>query len=65
MPYTVWKITSVADEKLPYFKGNSKKVDITFVNPCLDRALETGEIDEWYYYTHCPSFEAIGVDIDV
>jgi len=56
MPYTVWKVTSVVDEKLPYFKGNSKKVDITFVNPPLDRALETGVIDEWYYYTHSPSF---------
>ena len=65
MPYTVWKVTSVADEKLPYFKGNSKKIDVTFVNPPLDRALETGVIDEWYYYTHCPSFVATGVDVDV
>ena len=65
MPYAVWKVTSVADEKLPYFKGNSKKVDVSFVNPPLDRALETGEIDEWFYYTHCPSFTATGVDIDV
>ena len=65
MPYTVWKVTSVADEKLPYKKGNSKKVDIIFVNPPLDRALETGVVDEWYYYTHSPSFQATGVDIDV
>ena len=65
MPYCVWKITSVANEKLPYFKGNSKKVDITFVNAPLDAALKAGEIDEWYYYTHSPSFYATGVDIDV
>jgi len=65
MPYAVWKITSVTDEKLPYFKGNSKKVDITFVNAPLDAALARGEIDEWYYYTHSPSFIATGVDIDV
>jgi hypothetical protein len=66
MPYAVWKIKdSNRDEKLPYFKGDGCKVDITFVNPSLDRALETGEIDEWYYYTHSPSFIATDVDIDV
>lgn len=66
MPYAVWKIKdSNRAEKLPYFKGDGCKVDITFVNPTLDRALEKGDIDEWYYYTHSPSFIATDVDIDV
>lgn len=66
MPYTIWKIKNAGRaEKLPYFKGDSCLVDITFVNPCLDEALENGEIDEWYYYTHSPSFIATDVEIDV
>lgn len=68
MPYAIWKITTndaTGRETLPYYKGDSRKVDITFVNPVLDRALETGEISEWYYYTHSPSFFAKGVDINV
>ena len=66
MPYAVWKITdSGRSEKLPYFKGDSCSVDVTFVNAPLDAALDQGLIDEWYYYTHSPSFEAVGVGIDV
>ena len=66
MPYSVWKIKNASrNEKLPYFKGDGCKVDIEFVNPSLDKALEDGEIDEWFYYTHSPSFKATDVDIDV
>ena len=65
MPYAVWEITSREDEKLPWKKGDNQKANITFVNPSLDRALELGTIDEWYYYTHCPSTYAEGVDINV
>lgn len=66
MPYAIWKIKdSGRNEKLPYFKGDECKVDITFVNPSLDIALENGDIDEWYYYTHSPSFIATDVDINV
>lgn len=66
MPYAVWTITNPSRaEKLPFFKGDKCKVDIEFVNPCLDEALENGEIDEWFYYTHSPSFKATSVDIDV
>jgi len=68
MPYAVWKITTNdanSRETLPYYKGDSRKVTITFVNPCLDRALDKGEITAWYYYTHSPSFEATKVDINV
>ena len=66
MPYAVWTITNASrNEKLPYFKGDACKVDVEFVNPSLDEALENGDIDEFEYYTHCPSYAATGVDIDV
>ena len=70
MPYAVWKIISDNkkgdwQEMLPYYKGNKCVCEVTFVNPSLDKALEDGLIDEWYYYTHCPSYRAVGVDIDV
>ena len=74
MPYAVIKIISdnkkTTDgvewaELLPYYKGNKCTCEVTFVNPSLDQALEDGAIDEWYYYTHCPSYRAVGVDIDV
>ena len=70
MPYATWKIISDNkkgdwQEMLPYYKGNKCTCEVTFVNPALDKALEDGLIDEWYYYTHCPSYRAVGVDIDV
>ena len=36
-----------------------------YVNAPLDAAFSAGEIDEWYYYTHSPSFKASGTGIDV
>lgn len=70
MPYAVWKITSDNkkgqwSELLPYYKGNGQIAEVTFVNTPLDRALEDGIIDEYYYYTHSPSYHAINVEIDV
>ena len=65
MPYTTWQITDGTDELLPWKKGNERKATIEFVNPPLDRALETEAIDEWVYYTHSPSFRADNVNINV
>ena len=70
MPYMTWKIPASSKdakgrETLPYYKGDKRKVNVKFVNTPLDAALDAGEIDEWYYYTHCPSFTAENVDIDV
>ena len=65
MPYAVWQITGGTDELLPWKKGNKRSVTVDFVNPPLDRALDIGEIDEWHYYTHSPSFHAEKVNIDV
>lgn len=65
MPYATWQITDGTDELLPWKKGNNRVATIDFVNPSLDAALEAGLISEWFYYTHCPSFHAEGVDINV
>ena len=65
MPYATWQITDGENENLPYKKGNNRACTIEFVNPCLDKALKDGIIDEWTYYTHAPSFKANNVDINV
>ena len=79
MPYAVWEIIDNGtgindpnkgvhgsdDDKLPYFKGNDRYCKITFVNPTLDAALEAGKINEEFYYSHSPSYVAIGAEINV
>ena len=65
MPYATWKITGGDNEILPYYKGNNRLCDVHFVNPTADKLLEDGEITAWEYYTHVPSFDATGVDINV
>ena len=55
----------VDDDRLPYYKGNSRYVKIEFVNPALDEALAKGIITEDYYYTHSPSYVVVGAEIDV
>ena len=79
MPYAVWEIIDngsvftdpnggvhgADDDKLPIEKGNNRYCKVTFVNPVLDKALEDGAITESFYYSHCPSFVGIGVDINV
>lgn len=66
MPYAVWKIkTGERNEKLPFFKGDGCKADITFVNPIADKLLNDGNITPWDYYGHSPSYYSTDVDIDV
>jgi len=65
MPYATWEITDGTDEMLSYKKGNNRAATVEFVNPSLDKALENGEITPWFYYTHCPSFYAKKVDLNV
>ena len=55
----------IDDDRLPYYKGNNRYVKIEFVNPALDEALEKGIITEEFYYSHSPSYVAVGVDINV
>ena len=67
MPYAVIDMSMFDDDRLPYIKAsnNTKIASITFVNPTADRLLEKGEITEFDYYTHCPSFTSENVDINV
>jgi len=68
MPYAVIEMTAPAtDLDLPHFKNpnNDKKATITFVNPVADKLLEDGIITPYQYYTHCPSYTANNVDINV
>lgn len=69
LPYAILEISqedkNPNDERLPFVKDGKRKVDVTFVNPSLDRAYELGEIDGHKYLTGCPSFRAIGASFDV
>lgn len=75
MPYAILKINDKEATKLPYIKGGKVSCDITFVNPALDRAYETGELAtvaaqagmsvEDYYTRHCPSFFKSQGQVDV
>ena len=66
MPYVVIDSTATPnDQDLPHFKGGNKKVRIEFTNPTADYLLNQGLISEYQYYTHCPSYVADGVDINV
>jgi hypothetical protein len=50
---------------LPYKKDNVRNLNVTFVNPSLDRAYELGEIDDHSYLCGAPSFTATSVEFDV
>ena len=67
MPYAVIDMSMFAGEEsdLPCFKGDERKCNITFVNPVADYLLASEQITPYQYYTHCPSFTAEGVDINV
>lgn len=66
MPYLVIDSSGTpSDDELPHFKGGNKKVRIEFVNPTADKLLADGAITPLQYYTHCPSFTADNVDLNV
>ena len=66
MPYAVIDMTKTSQGvDLPHYKGAKRKVRIEFTNPVADYLLESGQITPYQYYTHCPSFVADDVDIDV
>ncbi len=70
MPYAVIDMTATAQgTDLPYAKGNKRQVRIEFTNPVADYLLSQpsnkGGISSLRYYTHCPSFTADNVEIDV
>lgn len=65
MPYMVIDMSGGEDIDLPCYKGDNKKVRIEFTNPVADYKLSIGEITPFQYYTHCPSFTANNVDLNV
>lgn len=58
-------IISVDDNRLPYYKGDKRKISINFVNPSLDWALDKGLISKEEYLSKCPSFKATKAELDV
>ena len=54
-----------SDDRLPFFKGNKRKVSVNFVNPTLEKAYKEGKVSEAYYIGHCPSFNATNAELDV
>lgn len=66
MPYAVIDMTKTPQgTDLPHFKGANRAVRIEFTNPVADYLLETGQITPYEYYTHCPSYVADNVDLNV
>lgn len=55
MPYMVIESLD-SDGKLPYVKGGKKPVNVDFVNPAADYALEQGLITPAQYVASAPSF---------
>lgn len=55
MPYMVIESLD-SDGKLPYVKGGKKPVNVEFVNPAADYALEHGLITPAQYIASAPSF---------
>ena len=65
MPYMVIDMSGSEDTDLPCYKGDKKKVRIEFTNPVADYKLSIGDITPFQYYTHCPSFVADNVELNV
>ena len=66
IPYAVLEVAEgEIDDLLPFVKDGKRKVNVTFVNPTLDRAYERGEITDEQYLTGSPSFTATNVPFDV
>jgi len=53
------------DDRLPVYKGNSRKVNVEFINPYLDGLLENGEITDSEAKFLFPSFSSTNAKIDV
>lgn len=68
IPYAILEYYDIVDdpeERLPFKKGMKKDLNVTFVNPALDRAYANGEITDEQYLTGCPSFTATRAQFDV
>lgn len=66
MPYVVIDMTGTEQgTDLPHYKGAKRQVRIEFTNPVADYYLSSNKITPFQYYTHCPSFTADNVELNV
>ena len=70
MPYCVIDMSANDNSDLPCYKGDKKKVRIEFTNPVADYLVglpndNPQRITSFQYYTHCPSFTANDVELNV
>lgn len=64
-PYAVLECVDKTEDLLPYVKGGKKKVNVTFVNPTLDKLYNEGKVSDEEYLRGCPSFYAGSAEFDV
>jgi hypothetical protein len=64
-PYAVLECVDKTEDKLPFIKGGKKYLNVTFVNPSLDKAYKNNEISGEDYLCGAPSFYAKNVQFDV
>lgn len=64
-PYAVLERTPGGDDLLPFVKDGEKKVNVTFVNPTLDKLYNDKKISDEQYLCGAPSFYAENVPFDV
>lgn len=67
IPYCVVETVDTQDERLPYVKGGKMNLNVTFVNPALDKAYTDKEegMTGKKYIQGCPSFIAKNIEFDV
>ena len=64
-PYAVLECIDKTEDKLPYVKDGEKMLNVTFVNPALDKAYADGTITDEEYLCGAPSFTAENIPFDV
>jgi hypothetical protein len=64
-PYAVLECVDKTEDKLPYVKDGKKMVNVTFVNPALDKAYKDKLITDEDYLCGAPSFYAENIEFDV
>lgn len=66
MPICVIDMTATSQgTDLPHYKGAKRSVRVEFTNAVADYLLSSGQITPFQYYTHCPSFTADNVELNV
>lgn len=64
-PYAILECTDKTEDMLPFVKDGEKILNVTFVNPALDKAYNDGKISDEEYLCGAPSFYAENIPFDV